>query len=107
MRRFPRTLKIGAHKYKVRLLPPSECKRRLPGRAAQVDPDQNEILIQRRFPPTRRVELALHEVIHAMLAKHRLSCSQEEKIVTVLGEEFTHFLLANKDLIRYLWENGE
>jgi hypothetical protein len=91
---IPRSLKIGAHDYKIRTalkkdMPPEE--------SGNCDSEKNVITILRHAPRSRKIELILHESLHAMLAGHDFQ--DEEPIIVILGEALTQFLANNPHFI--------
>ena len=86
---LPRSVKIGAHEYRIE----TASRKELGPNSADVDVDQNTIRIVRGVPRSRKVELVLHEAIHAMLPGEEFK--EEEAIVLILGEAMTRFLADN------------
>lgn len=91
---FPRSLKIGAHVFTLKIATPKELGENLVG---DMDPEKNRIRIIRGTTRSRCVEIILHECIHAMLSGYEFK--DEETITMVLGEALTSFLADNPRFI--------
>ncbi len=91
---IPRKVRIKGHMFTVKQVPKSKMPS---GCQGWVDSDQNLILLYQRLPASRKVEIVLHECIHAMLAGHDIV--QEEQVCTALGEYLTEFIRDNPDFI--------
>lgn len=93
---IPRKVRIKGHMFRVKQVPksvmPSKC-------VGWMEADRNLILMYKSLPASRKVEVLLHECIHAMLSQHEIV--QEEKVCTLLGEYFTEFIRDNPDFIRH------
>ena len=87
---LPRSIKVGAHNYQIKSATAKELGR---DGAADVNNVANLIRISSRATRSRKIELLLHECIHAMLAGHEFK--DEETIVVILGEALTRFLADN------------
>lgn len=92
---FPRSLKIGAHAFKLKLT--ASAKELGPDVSADTDVDKNVIRIYRHITRSRRIELILHECLHAMFSRHDFK--DEEVICVILGEALTQFLADNPHFI--------
>ncbi|KKK55017.1 hypothetical protein LCGC14_3078830 [marine sediment metagenome] len=92
----PRTLDIKGHKFAIRQ---SKKKDLLSDCVGDCDPDKNLIQVYNRLPPSRKLEVLLHEVLHAMLGSHNIT--QEEEVCTLLGEYLVQFIRYNPDFIRH------
>lgn len=92
---LPRSVKIGAHTYKVKMASRKELG---PNISADVDAEKNVLRIIRSATRSRKIELVMHESLHAMLAGH--SFEDEEAIIVILGEALTQFLADNPYFIR-------
>lgn len=91
----PRTLKIRGHVYKVQQV----NQKVLGDYMADVDNDLNVIRIYNKASQPQKVELLLHETLHAMLSGCNLD--REEEIVSILGEALTSFLWDNPAFIKH------
>lgn len=91
---FPRSVKIGAHIFKLKLASTRELGS---DSSADTDVEKNIIRVSRYATHSRRVELLLHECLHAMFSRHDFK--DEETICTILGEAFTQFLADNPRFI--------
>ena len=93
---IPRKVRIKGHMFAVKQIPksklPSDCQ-------GCVEPDKNIIHINKRLPASRKIEVILHECMHAMLSGHKIF--QEEEVCSVLGEYFVEFIRDNPDFIRH------
>ena len=93
---IPRKVRIKGHMFTVKQVPksglPSDCK-------GYVELDKNFICIYQRLPASRKIEVILHECIHAMLTGHKIV--QEEQVCEALGEYLTEFIRDNPDFIRH------
>lgn len=93
---IPRKVRIKGHMFTVKQVPrsgmPADCQ-------GYVESDKNLIRIYQRLPASRKVEIILHECIHAMLVGHDIV--QEEQVCQVLGEYLTEFIRDNPDFIRH------
>lgn len=93
---IPRTLTIHGQTYKLKQVSSktlgTDCM-------ADVDNETNTIRICKSASPTRKIELVLHEVFHAILCGHPLD--SEEGLVVMLGDGFTSFLQANPAFISH------
>jgi hypothetical protein len=87
---LPRSIKVGAHTYKIKTATRKELG---PDLSAQVDTEKNTILITRYATRSRKIELVIHECLHAMIAGHDFK--DEETILVILGEALTQFLADN------------
>ena len=87
---LPRSLKIGVHDYQVKS---SSTKELGKNTAANIDNVENLIRIASRATRSRKIELVLHECLHAMLTGNEFK--DEEAIVVILGEAMTRFLADN------------
>jgi hypothetical protein len=91
---LPRSVKIGAHTYKVK----SATQRELGSDvAADMDSGTTTIRVLRRTTRSRKIELVIHESLHAMVAGHDFK--DEEAILVILGEALTQFLADNPRFI--------
>lgn len=93
---IPRKVRIRGHIFTMKQVPKSGLPANCQG---YVEPDKNSIRIYQRLPASRKVEVILHECIHAMLSGH--SIVQEEQVCEVLGEHLTEFIRDNPDFIRH------
>lgn len=93
---IPRKVRIKGHMFTVKQVLksklPSDCQ-------GCVDPDKNIIHINKSLPASRKVEVVLHECIHAMLSGHNIV--QEEQVCEALGEYLTEFIKDNPAFIRH------
>lgn len=93
---IPRTVKVRGHIYNVKQV----TEKALGGDLlADVDHDSQVIRLLRRASEAQKVELLLHEVLHAMLTGY--STEDEEQLASRLGEEFTAFLWNNSAFIHH------
>lgn len=93
---IPRTLKIRGHVYKVKQV---NRKSLDSGNYAEINDVANILRLYKGLAPSRKVELVLHEAMHAMLDGHEFK--DEEAIVTILGEGLTELIKANPGFIRH------
>ncbi len=93
---IPGTVKVRGHVYKVKQV---SAKALGGDHMADVDNDLQVIRLLRRASEAQKVELLLHEVLHAMLAGR--SVGDEEQLASHLGEEFTSFLWNNSAFIHH------
>lgn len=87
---LPRSIRIGAHNYAIKNATRKELGKGIQG---DMDPSENVIRVIKHASVTRKIELLLHEVLHAMLSGHEFE--DEEHIVCILGESITQFLADN------------
>lgn len=92
---LPRSLKIGAHIYKLKQADGKELGE---DTFSDVSSETNLIRISKAATRSRKIELILHETLHAMLAGHEFKA--EETVIVVLGEALTQFLADNPRFIR-------
>lgn len=97
---LPRRVKIGGHEVAIRLASVQE----LGGKEylGEYNPDTNSIRLKRTLAKSRRVEVLLHEVFHAILVGHKYF--DDEALVVLLGEGLTQIIRDNPDFIRYCLE---
>lgn len=84
---LPRTVKIGAHNYKIKSVPPSKIE----GLWGEIDKEKTTIEIAKGMSVSRKIEVILHECVHAMLSD-RVDDETEEEIAGILGEILAQFL---------------
>lgn len=87
---LPRSVKIGAHTYKIKT---GTRKDLGPETSGDVDNERNIIRVIRHATRSRKIELLIHECLHAMLVGHDFP--NEEEILVILGETITQFLADN------------
>lgn len=87
---LPRSVKIGAHVYRIKT---STRKDLGPDVSGDVDNERNIIRVIRHATRSRKIEILIHECLHAMLTGHDFP--NEEEIIVILGEAFTQFLADN------------
>ncbi len=87
---LPRSVKIGAHTYKIKM---STRKELGPETSGDIDNERNIIRVIRYATRSRKVEIVIHECLHAMITGH--NSLGEEDIVVILGEALTQFLADN------------
>lgn len=92
---LPKTLRIKGHVYTLE----ETADRHLPDRMGDCDNGTNHIRICKGSADSRKVELVLHEAIHAMLAGY--DTTGEENVAVTLGECFTAFIKDNPGFIRH------
>lgn len=91
---LPRSVKIGAHVFQIKMA----LRRDLgEGIAGQVDNEKNIILVSKYASRSRKVEILLHECLHAMVDGRDFP--NEEPIIVALGESLTQFFADNPVLI--------
>ena len=95
---IPDKLRIGAHDFKVVQVPESDLRDEETD--ACVCHDQLLISIREDVPDSYKIELLLHEMIHALLSGSKIDGDEEEKVATQLGEGLTQFLSDNPDFVR-------
>lgn len=71
-----------------------------------------EILIDPSLPPSRKREVLMHEVVHAVLYEWHVDKVfpdnfEEEPLVEILGVALLATIRDNPDLISFLWEEDE
>lgn len=85
--RFPKTLKIGGHSFKVIL------KKSWDGsddEAGYCDTDKNEIVIKSTLPQTQKEGTLIHEIFHA------LNSTIDHPLLDSLSEQFYQVMADNK-----------
>lgn len=87
---LPRSVKIGHCNYKIKMVPKKDLGK---DELGEVDDSQNTIKVLSRMARSRKVEVLLHECIHAMLSGHDFK--DEENIVVILGKGLSQFLADN------------
>lgn len=87
---LPRSIKIGAHDYQIKTATQKELGK---DKSADVDDEKNIIRVYRYAARSRKIELVLHECLHAMLAGTEFK--EEEAMILILGEALTRFLADN------------
>ncbi len=87
---LPKTVKIGAQVYKVRVLPPWD-----ENTLGDNDCSTNLIRLRKGLPASRQIDTFLHECIHVMLEGHDFAL--EEAIVSLLGEGITSLIQNNPE----------
>lgn len=87
---LPKSVRIGAHVYRVRT---STRKDLGPEVSGDVDNERNLIRVIRHATRSRKIEILIHECLHAMLTGHNFP--NEEEIIVILGEAFTQFIADN------------
>ncbi len=92
---LPRSVKIGAHTYKIKTGTRKDLGSDTSG---DIDNERNVIRVIRHATRSRKIEILIHECLHAMLTGHDFS--KEEEIVVILGEAVTQFLADNPRFIR-------
>lgn len=85
---LPRTIKIGAHNYRIKNVPAAQ----LEGDWGEVDREKMTIEIAKGMSISRKIEVILHECVHAMLYSRDLGDALEEKMASMLGEMLAQFL---------------
>ena len=93
---IPRTLKIRGHVFQIRQVPQKAMGKDV---SAMCDSNRNIIWLYRKAVASRKVELIIHEAIHALLDGHDFE--DEEAIAVILGEGLTEFIKANPGFIRH------
>jgi len=91
---LPKTVKIGAHTYEVKEVTQEDLG---PDVIGDQDGVKNVLRVLQDATPSRKIEVLIHECLHAMLLGHGFR--DEERIVVMLGEAFTAFLADNKGFI--------
>ncbi len=91
---LPRSVRIGAHVYKIKTgtrkdLGPDTC--------GDIDNERNIIRVIRHATRSRKIEILIHECLHAMLVGHDFP--NEEEILVILGESVTQLLADNPHFI--------
>ncbi len=89
---LPKTIKIGAHTYRIKLVPDILGG----GTVGYHDPATSTIQIREDLPPSRLIESLIHESLHALVLGHEFK--DEETIVTLLGEGLTALIKNNPEL---------
>lgn len=87
---LPRSVRIGAHTYKIKT---STRKDLGPDASGDVDNERNILRVIRHATRSRKIEILIHECLHAMLTGHDFP--NEEEIIVILGEAVTQFLADN------------
>ena len=87
---LPRTIQIGAHIYKIKMALRKNLGKDVCGDS---DHERNIIQVIKHATRSRKIEILIHECLHAMLAGHDFK--NEEEIVLILGEALTSFISDN------------
>ncbi len=96
---LPRRVKIGAHVYKIKMSGKKELGE---DNIGLVDSEMDTIWVSRKLSRSRKVEILLHECLHAMLSGREFS--DEEPIISALGESLAQLFADNPGFIRKLLE---
>lgn len=96
---LPRSVKIGAHTFQIKMALRRDLPKDLVG---QMDPERDIILINKYASRSRKVEILLHECLHAMLIGREFP--DEEPIIVALEGSLTAFFADNPILIRKILE---
>lgn len=98
---IPRTLKIRGHVYKIEQVPLKTLDKEGADTdiSALIDNNRNVLWLYKRAAASRKVELVIHEVLHAMV--DGCGFKDEEAIISILGEGLTEFIKANPGFIRH------
>jgi len=93
---LPKTVKVGTHSYSIKERPTSK----MPGRdcLGHCDIGALTITIDESLPTSRKVEVLIHECLHAILQGTNLD--NEELVVGLLGEALSLFIKQNPTLLR-------
>ena len=94
---FPPSVLVGPHTYTVEEVPRKKIR---VGVTGEVDNETNEIRIYQKCAPSCKVEVLIHEVLHAILSGTELN--REELVVTILAVGLTAFIRDNPKVIKYL-----
>lgn len=92
----PKTLRIGSQVFTVKMVTKTGLDDDCIGHA---EINLNILSVYKKSPPTRKIEVILHEVLHAILASYEFP--DEEVIVVILGEALTLFIRDNPAFIRH------
>jgi Zn-dependent peptidase ImmA (M78 family) len=87
---LPRSIEIGAHTYKLKMATRKELGKEVMG---DVDNERNIIRVIRHATRSRKIEIILHECLHAMLVGHEFP--DDENLVNILGEALARFFANN------------
>lgn len=91
---LPKSIKIGAHIYKIKTATRKDLG---PDTSGDIDNERNVIRIINHATRSRKIEILIHECLHAMLVGHEFP--NDEDIVVILGEAITQFLADNPTFI--------
>lgn len=92
---LPSSIQIGAHRYDIKAVSKAELEK---DTMAYVDNKRNVIRIDEEATRSRQIGSLLHECLHAMLTG--FDFRDEERIVVVLEEALTRFLLDNPNFVQ-------
>jgi hypothetical protein len=103
---FPEQLKIGHFFYSVR--PMDGMESAVSGNLGYCDDNALEIAVADNIPDQMKVEVLLHEVLHACFETTSLRHDEaltEERVVTSLAKSLVALLIDNPDLIPWMAKN--
>jgi hypothetical protein len=93
---IPRSLDIKGQTYRIKHVNRKDLGK---GNIAEVDHNFNIIRVYKRTAASRKIELLLHEALHAMLVGAEFK--DEEAVVLILGQALTEFIKSNPVFIQY------
>lgn len=96
---LPRSVKIGPHTFRIKMALSRELGKETAG---TMDSEKGIILISKYASRSRKVEILLHECLHAMIVERDFR--NEEPIVVALGKALTQFFADNPVLIGKIME---
>lgn len=94
--KFERTIWVGPHRVEVEEWPSNDMK--TVEDMGSWNPQTNRIHLMQELPVDRKIEVFLHEVVHAILHGHELR--EGESLVCALGTGLALFIRQNPDVIR-------
>jgi hypothetical protein len=99
--KIPRTIRIGAYTYRVKMEKPNEDNA-----AAVIRYDEGVIVITPETTETRIQELLLHEILHGCTrtATGRPQGTKEETLISLLAPALLATMQDNPDAIKFLME---
>jgi hypothetical protein len=103
---FPEQIKVGHLFYNVR--PMDQLEMALSGNLGHCDDQNLEIAVAENMPDQHKVEVLLHEILHALFESTSLrhdESLQEERVVTALAKGLVGLLIDNPDLIPWMAKN--
>ena len=94
---LPKTVKIGSHVFRIKMCDKKDLAKDSVG---GMHSDVNTIWVYRRLSRSRKVEVLIHECLHAMVNGREFP--DEELIIQALGESLTQLFTNNPGFVRKL-----
>ena len=91
---IPRSIKIGAHQYQIK----TALRKEMGTSCGDVDNERNIIRVIKHASRSRKIEIILHEALHAMVVGHPFE-EQEDTAFVLLGEALAKFIADNPEFI--------